>query len=87
MVQKNEVKAFAVSGYAGAINPAHELTVKRIIREETGLFVTCGNELSDTLNFRTRAHTAMLNARIIPKLICTSLGTSLVGPSYVLVIC
>jgi len=45
-----------------------ELAVKRIIREETGLFVTCGHELSDTLNFQTRAHTAMLNARIIPKL-------------------
>ena len=68
MVKKDDVKAFAVSGYAGAINPAHELAVKRIIREETGLFVTCGHELSDTLNFQTRAHTAMLNARIIPKL-------------------
>lgn len=68
MVKKDGVKAFAVSGYAGAINPAHELAVKRIIRAETGLFVTCGHELSDTLNFQTRAHTAMLNARIIPKL-------------------
>jgi N-methylhydantoinase A/oxoprolinase/acetone carboxylase beta subunit len=68
MVAKDEVKAFAVSGYAGAINPAHELMVKRIIREESGLFVTCGHELSGILNFKTRAHTAMLNARIIPKL-------------------
>jgi len=68
MVKKDDVKAFAVSGYAGTINPAHELAVKSIIRRETGLFVTCGHELSDTLNFRTRAHTAMLNARIIPKL-------------------
>jgi len=68
MAAKDEVKAFAVSGYAGAINPAHELKVKQIIREETGLFVTCGHELSDILNFKTRAHTAMLNARIIPKL-------------------
>ena len=68
MVAKDDVKAFAVSGYAGAINPAHELKLKRIIREETGLFVTCGHELSDILNFKTRAHTAMLNARIIPKL-------------------
>jgi N-methylhydantoinase A/oxoprolinase/acetone carboxylase beta subunit len=68
MVAKEEVKAFAVSGYAGAINPAHELMVKRIIREETDLFVTCGHELSGILNFKTRAHTALLNARIIPKL-------------------
>ncbi len=68
MVEKDKVKAFAVSGYAGAINPAHELQVKRLIRETTGLFVTCGHELSSILNFKTRAHTAMLNARIIPKL-------------------
>jgi N-methylhydantoinase A/oxoprolinase/acetone carboxylase beta subunit len=68
MVAKDDVKAFAVSGYAGAVNPAHELEVKRIIREQTGLFVTCGHELSDVLDFKTRAHTAMLNARIIPKL-------------------
>jgi N-methylhydantoinase A/oxoprolinase/acetone carboxylase beta subunit len=68
MAVKDEVKAFAVSGYAGAINPAHELTVKEIVREETGLFVSCGHELSGTLNFKTRANTAMLNARIIPKL-------------------
>jgi len=68
MVANDRVKAFAVSGYAGAINPSHELVVKRIIHEETGLFVTCGHELSGILNFKTRAHTAMLNARIIPKL-------------------
>ncbi len=68
MVAKDRVEAFAVSGYAGAINPAHELMVKQIIRQETGLFVTCGHELSQILNFKTRAHTAMLNARIIPKL-------------------
>ena len=68
MVDQEEVKAFAVSGYAGSINPAHELLVKRIIREESGLFVTCGHELSGILNFKTRAYTAMWNARIIPKL-------------------
>jgi N-methylhydantoinase A/oxoprolinase/acetone carboxylase beta subunit len=68
MVQENKVKAFAVSGYAGAINPEHELKVKEIIREVTGLVVTCGHELSSILNFKTRAHTAMLNARIIPNL-------------------
>jgi N-methylhydantoinase A/oxoprolinase/acetone carboxylase beta subunit len=68
MVSENMVKAFAVSGYGGAINPAHELQVKRIIREVTGLSVTCGHELSGLLNFKTRACTAMLNARIIPSL-------------------
>jgi N-methylhydantoinase A/oxoprolinase/acetone carboxylase beta subunit len=68
MVEKHHVTAFAVSGYAGSVNPDHELQVKKIIHEQTGLFVSCGHELSDTLNFQTRAATAMLNARIIPRL-------------------
>jgi len=68
MVENESVTAFAVSGFAGSINPEHELRAKRIIQEETGLFVSCGHELSDTLNFQTRAVTAMLNARIIPRL-------------------
>jgi N-methylhydantoinase A/oxoprolinase/acetone carboxylase beta subunit len=68
MVDHKGVEAFAVSGYAGSINPEHELQVKRILREETGYMVTCGHELSDLLNFRTRAQTAVLNARIVPRL-------------------
>ncbi|BBO68500.1 hypothetical protein DSCA_24300 [Desulfosarcina alkanivorans] len=68
MVEIERVSAFAVSGFAGAINPDHELTVKRIIREETGLWVTCGHELSAILDFTIRATTAVLNARIIPRL-------------------
>lgn len=68
MVAREKVTAFAVSGFAGSINPEHELQAKRIIEEATGLFVSCGHELSDTLNFQTRAVTAMLNARIIPRL-------------------
>jgi len=68
MVEKQSVTAFAVSGYAGSINPAHEIQVKEIIHELTGCYVTCGHELSDSLNFQTRAVTAMLNARIIPRL-------------------
>ena len=68
MIESHSVTAFAVSGFAGSINSEHELQVKKIIQEETGLFVSCGHELSDTLNFQTRAVTAMLNARIIPRL-------------------
>jgi N-methylhydantoinase A/oxoprolinase/acetone carboxylase beta subunit len=68
MIENHAVTAFAVSGFAGSINPEQELQVKKIIREETGLFVSCGHELSDNLNFQTRAVTAMLNARIIPRL-------------------
>ncbi len=68
MIEQDQVKAFAVSGFAGAINPDHEMTVKRIIRSEAGLFVSCGHELSTILDFKIRATTAVLNARIIPRL-------------------
>jgi N-methylhydantoinase A/oxoprolinase/acetone carboxylase beta subunit len=68
MIGNHNVTAFAVSGFAGSINPEHELQVKQIIQEKTGLFVSCGHELSDNLNFQTRAITAVLNARIIPRL-------------------
>ena len=68
MVDHHGVSAFAVSGFAGAINPFHELLAKEIIRAETGLSVTCGHELSQQLDFKTRARTAVLNARIIPRL-------------------
>ena len=68
MIENHGVTAFAVSGFAGSINPEHEIKVKEIIHQHTGLFVSCGHELSDTLNFQTRAITAMLNARIIPRL-------------------
>jgi N-methylhydantoinase A/oxoprolinase/acetone carboxylase beta subunit len=68
LIEGHNVTAFAVSGFAGSINPEHELQVKKIIQEETGLFVSCGHELSDSLNFQTRAVTATLNAKIIPRL-------------------
>ncbi|MCB2145585.1 MAG: DUF1638 domain-containing protein [Deltaproteobacteria bacterium] len=68
MVEKDRVNAFAVSGFAGAINPDHEMAVKGVIGSETGLFVTCGHELSSILDFKIRATTAVLNARIVPRL-------------------
>jgi len=69
MVDRDGVRAFAVSGFAGAINPQHELEVKRLIEEETGCTVCCGHELSDQLNLAVRAQTAVLNARIIPRML------------------
>ncbi|THB72390.1 MAG: DUF1638 domain-containing protein [Desulfobacteraceae bacterium] len=68
MVSHHGVTAFAVSGFAGSINPDHEIRIKDILSTHTGLFVTCGHELSDSLNFKTRATTAVLNARIVPRL-------------------
>ncbi len=62
------VAAFAVAGYASHNNPSHEMAVREIVRRETGLNVTCGHELSDGLNYRIRAETAALNARITPLL-------------------
>ncbi len=68
MIERDRVKAFAVAGYAGHVNPSHELLVKRILRDETGYPVTCGHDVSEGLNYRVRAETAALNARIIPYL-------------------
>lgn len=69
MIDRQEVGAFAVSGYGGSVNPSLELAVKDIIREETGCLVTCGHELSELLDFQTRARTAVMNARIVPLLV------------------
>jgi len=66
MLSKHDVKAFAVAGYASHANPSHELQVRHIIAELCDLPVTCGHDVSDGLNYRIRAETAALNARIIP---------------------
>ncbi len=66
MLQQEQVGAFAVSGYASHVNPAHEQQVKEILEAETGHFVTCAHELSQQGNYRIRAVTAALNASIIP---------------------
>ncbi|MBM4163037.1 MAG: DUF1638 domain-containing protein [Lentisphaerae bacterium] len=66
LVATDGVRAFAVTGYASSINPAHELAVMRAVKEATGLPVTCGHEVSALLDYRVRAETAALNARIIP---------------------
>ena len=65
MVAKQGVSAFAVTGYASHANPTQELEVKAIIQQATGLSVTCGHEVSEGVNYRVRAETAALNARII----------------------
>ncbi len=68
MTTAHGVKAFAVSGYGSTKNPSHEMQVAKIIQRETSLGVTCGHELSQMLNFKSRAVTAVLNARIVPYL-------------------
>ena len=76
MCDEMAVEAFAVSGYAGSINPEHELKTKQILHEETGKFVCCGHELSQLLNFKVRAETAVHNARIVPRVILLLKGVS-----------
>jgi N-methylhydantoinase A/oxoprolinase/acetone carboxylase beta subunit len=62
------VAAFAVSGYFSVRNPAHENSVRRLVREHCGLPVTCGHELTSNLHASRRALTTALNARLIPLL-------------------
>jgi len=59
-------EAFAVSGFAGVINPAHELAVAEIALAETGLHAVCGHQLTSHLNFVERATTAAMNAKLVP---------------------
>ncbi len=65
---RDRVEAFAVSGYFGVRNPAHELRVRALVEELAGKPVTCGHELTTRLNAVRRATTAALNARLIPLL-------------------
>ncbi|MFN2289889.1 MAG: hydantoinase/oxoprolinase N-terminal domain-containing protein [Anaerolineae bacterium] len=68
LARRELVEAFAVSGYFGVRNPAHELRAKGVIEQLTGLPVTCGHELTTRLNAVRRATTVALNARLVPLL-------------------
>ena len=59
------VEAFAVTSQFGVRNSDHELAARDLIRERTGLPVTCSHELSDGLNGPKRSVTAVLNAGLI----------------------
>lgn len=74
MSRQGRVAAFAVSGYFGVRNPAHEQRACELIEMWTGgqgqlpLPVTCAHELTTRLNAVRRATTAALNAGLIPLL-------------------
>ena len=75
LARRDQVEAFAVSGYFGVRNPAHELRLRALVEELTvsanggqPLPVTCGHELTTRLNAVRRATTTALNARLIPLL-------------------
>jgi N-methylhydantoinase A/oxoprolinase/acetone carboxylase beta subunit len=59
------VTGFAVAAYFAVRNPSHELAVRDLIRERTGLPVTASHELSSKLGGPRRALTTLLNARLI----------------------
>ncbi len=84
LARRGRVEAFAVSGYFGVRNPAHELRVRALVEELAVLPdgqtipVTCGHELTTRLNAVRRATTTALNASLIPllrELIATVRGT------------
>lgn len=58
------IEAVAVCGLFGVRNPAHERAARALIRERTGLPVTCAHELSPRVGGPRRALTALLNARL-----------------------
>jgi N-methylhydantoinase A/oxoprolinase/acetone carboxylase beta subunit len=66
LANKDKVSAFSVSAQFGVRNPTHELRLQALVRELTGMPVTCGHELATSLGAPRRALTASLNARMIP---------------------
>jgi N-methylhydantoinase A/oxoprolinase/acetone carboxylase beta subunit len=59
------VSAFAISATFSVRNPAHELQLRRCVRELSDRPVTCGHELASSLGAPRRALTATLNARMV----------------------
>ena len=59
------ITGVAVAARFATRNPAHEVEAREIIRDLTGLPVTCSHELSQALGGPKRALTAVLNARLI----------------------
>lgn len=60
------VEAFAVSGFFGVVNSAHEERVREIILARKKLPVVVGHELTTELGILERSVTAVLNARLLP---------------------
>lgn len=59
------VDGFAVTSQFSVRNADHEIAARNLIRERTGLPVTCSHELADALDGPKRSVTALLNARMI----------------------
>ena len=51
----DEVSAFAIAGHFATRNPEHEIAARDLLRELTGLPITCSHELSSALGGPRRA--------------------------------
>jgi N-methylhydantoinase A/oxoprolinase/acetone carboxylase beta subunit len=60
-----KISGVAIASRFATRNPAHEITVRDIVRDVLGVPVTCSHELSQALGGPKRALTAVLNARLI----------------------
>ncbi len=60
--------SYAVSGYFGVMNPEHEIRARKIIQSHCESPVTCGHELTSSLDSIRRATTVALNAGLVPML-------------------
>jgi N-methylhydantoinase A/oxoprolinase/acetone carboxylase beta subunit len=65
-----KVDAFAVSAYFSIYNARHELQIKEIASKHCSHPVVCGHELSASVGMVERAVTAILNAKLLPCVIC-----------------
>ena len=59
------VSGVAIAAYFAVRNPEHEIRIRDIVRDRTGLPVTCSHELTSKLGGPRRALTTLLNARLI----------------------
>ncbi len=66
MEMKDQVDAFAVSGYLCIRNPIQEMQVTELIQKLTGYPVVAAHQLSTDLGMHERTVTAILNARLMP---------------------
>lgn len=66
LAMKDQVDAFAVSGYLSIRNPLQEIEVGELIRRLTGYPVVAAHQLSTDLGMQERTVTAILNARLMP---------------------
>ena len=62
----SSVSSVAISGMFSVRNPSHEIALRDALIKATDLPVTCGHELSASLDAPRRALTALINARLIP---------------------